>query len=459
MASILDTFDSDESTRHDDDVIELTSKQSEFAEAVFSGRYRYLLYGGAIRGGKTVCALLLCLILARIYKGSRWAVVRKDLPTIKRNTVPSFQRIAESDFVGEINRTDWHVDCANGSRIIFFPESIERDPELNRWRGLEVNGFVLEECNEISESAFNKAIERSGSWRCEGEQPPPLILATCNPTLQWVKRLWYDPWRKGILKEPWFYLPAKVTDNPHLDPAYLQNLETLRVTNRNAYERFVEGNWESADEPDQLIAYDWTLNARNVEKQDGPSVLGVDIARYGDDDTVLALMRGNALVKLEYHHGLSLERVTALVRKKIVETPVDSRSVMIDAVGLGAGVVDNLRAQGYYVSEVISGAKPIETRLETFRFKNLRSQMWWYVREQLRTGQFCLDIDDPRLREDLTAPRYTITGDKVIQVESKDEIKKRIGRSTDAADAVVYALSQGIHQAKLNRLRRLASWR
>lgn len=132
---------------------------------------------------------------------------------------------------------------------------------------------------------------------------------------------------------------------------------------------------------------------------------------------------------------------------------------MVDSVGLGAGVVDSLRAQGYPVTEVISGAKAVEQRGDTFRFKNLRSQMWWLTREALRTGKVCLDVDDPRLREDLTAPRYAISGDKVITVESKDQIKKRIGRSTDAADAVVYALSLDVHQAKLLRFRRLASWR
>jgi hypothetical protein len=458
MASILETVDFDESTE-DTDEIEFTSKQTEFAEALLSGNYRYLLYGGAIRGGKTVCALLLCIILARMYKGSRWAIVRKDLPTIKRNTLPSFKRIAPEGFVGEVNRTDWYVDCSNGSRIIFFSESIDRDPDLDRWKGLEVNGFVLEECNEITEASFNKAIERSGSWRCIGEQPPPLILATCNPTLQWVKRLWYDPWRKGTLQAPWYYLPAKVTDNPHLDPMYLANLETLRETNRNAYERFVEGNWESADEPDQLIAYDWTLNAANVEFCDGPYVLGVDVARYGDDDTVIAHKRGNAIVKLEYHHGLSIERTAAVVLECMLDHHVAACNVLVDAVGLGAGVVDILQAKGHDVVEVISGAKQVEDTDDTFRFKNLRSQMWWITREAYRTGAICNEIDDPRLREDLTAPRYTVTGDKVIHVESKDEIKKRIGRSTDAGDAVVYALSQGIHQTELERLRRLSRWR
>lgn len=439
--------------------IRFTEKQGEFANAVFSGKYRYLLFGGAIRGGKTYAMLLLVLALAKIYKGSRWAVVRKDLPTLKRNTLPSFERVKPRGFVGEVNRTDWYVDCANGSRIFFFPESAERDPELNRWRGLECNGFALEECNEISEAAFNKAIERAGSWQCEGRQPPPLILATCNPSLSWVKRLWYDPWTRGTLEAPWYYLPSRVDDNPHLDKAYLESLETLRQTDSAAYERFVMGNWESADEPDQLISYDWTLAARNVEHVDGRYTLGVDIARYGDDDTVICHKKGNAILKLEYHHGLSLERSTALVRSRIVDIPVDSRNVLVDAVGLGAGVVDNLRAEGHHVTEVISGAKAIETRGDTFSFKNLRSQMWWYCREQLRQGLLCFEVDDPRLREDLTAPRYKITGDKVVVVESKDEIKKRIGRSTDAADAVVYAVSQGIHESKLNRFRRLASWR
>ena len=439
--------------------IVFTPKQQAFAKAVLSGDYRYLLYGGAIRGGKTIAILGLVLVLARVYKGSRWVVVRKDLPTIKRNTIPSFEKIKPAGFCGEINRTDWYVDCANGSRIIFFSESQEKDPELNRWRGLECNGFALEEVNEISEAAFHKAIERSGSWSCPGRQPLPLIMATCNPTLGWVKRRFYDPWKKGRIGPPWFYLPAKVTDNPHLDPEYVKSLETLKETDAGAYQRFVLGDWEAADEPDQLISYDWTLTARNVERIDGRSVLGVDIARYGDDDTVICHIKGNAIVALDYHHGLSLERTTALVRKQINEIPVDARNVMVDAVGLGAGVVDNLRAQGYAPTEVISGAKAIERRGDTFRFKNLRSQMWWHCREMLRQGQVCLEIDDPRLREDLTAPRYTITGDRVITVESKDQIKKRIGRSTDAADAVVYALSQGIHSAKVDRFRRLAQWR
>lgn len=75
-----------------------------------------------------------------------------------------------------------------------------------------------------------------------------------------------------------------------------------------------------------------------------------------------------------------------------------------------------------------------------FRYKNIRSQMWWEFREKVRSGRACLPWPLPkRLFEDLTAPHYEITGDKVIEVESKDDIKLRIGRSTDDGDAVVMA--------------------
>ena len=438
-------------------MIELSPKQAEFAQAVFSGQHKYLMYGGAIRGGKTVGSLSILFVLCRVYPGSRWAIVRKDLPTLKRNTIPSFETVKPERFVGPINRTDWYVNCSNGSQILFFPESLREDPELNRWKGLEVNGFLFEEANECFEGTFDKAIERAGSWKCPERQPAPVIMLTCNPAQNWVKRLFYEPWKRGELQAPFFYLPATIKDNPHLDPAYLESLESLKVTSPNAYETFVLGNWDTADEPDQLIKYEWTIAARNVERVDGNRGLGVDVARYGDDDSVLCHTEGNAVTELEYFHGLDIERLTSVIATRIDERSIDSTRVMIDGVGLGAGVVDGLRARGFRPVEVISGAKAVPSQ-SRHTFKNLRSQMWWHAREELRHGLVCLEIDDPRLREDLTAPRYSVNADKMIQVESKDDIKKRIGRSTDAGDAFVYARSYGLNMSELEKFRRLAKW-
>lgn len=428
--------------------LDLFEKQNDFAEHVLSGKYNYLLYGGAIRGGKSIVALVMIVLLARIYKGSRWAVVRRDLPTLRRNTVPTFERIRPSSFVGQLNKSTWSYRCRNGSEVLLFPETFKHDPDLDRWKGLEVNGFVLEEANELSESAFNKAIERAGTWILpNGPQPDPIVIMTCNPARNWVKRQFYDPWKAGRLEAPFLYMPASVRDNPHIPENYLASLEQMKKTDPRAYNRFVMGDWDQADDPTQLIKFEWIEQARSVEPIYGKKWLGVDVARYGDDDTVVAKRDGNALVGVDYHHGLSIDRTTDIVIALMNQGPVDADHVNVDVVGLGAGVVDGCRRAGYGVQEVQSGGKEIQRDIEgaaessAFHFANLRSQLWWEYREALRTGQACFDVDDHRLVEDLTAPRYTISGERVIKVESKDEIRKRIGRSTDAGDAVVYAWS------------------
>lgn len=420
--------------------LELSPKQAQFAEAVLSGKYLYLLFGGAIRGGKSFGVLSVLIALCKIYPGSRWAVVRKDLPTIKRNTIPTFEQMAPRPFVGQINRSDWLVKCQNGSEILFFPESVKDDPEYNRWRGLEVNGFVLEEANELTEGAFNKAVERAGSWQgCKKERPKPIIMMTCNPSQGYVKRIFYDPYTTGSLKPPFFYLPSKITDNPHLDPQYVKSLKNLEKTDPVAYKRFVEGDWNTSEDPDQLIKYEWVSAARDVEPVDGRVKLGVDVARYGNDDTVICHLVGNSVMQLDYHHGLSTERVASIVSVLIHDIPVNADEVNVDAVGLGAGVVDSLGAKGYEVNEIISGAAAPEDEKSVFRFKNLRSYMWWMLREAFRLGEICLEVDDHRLVEDLTAVRYMVDSDKVIRIESKEQMRKRINRSTDAGDALVYA--------------------
>lgn len=219
-----------------------TPAQERFFEAVFSGKYRFLAYGGGIRSGKSYAAYMLAQTLARIFPGSRWAIVRKDLPTIRRNVLPAFEKVRVPSFTGELNQQAWTYPCANGSAILLFTESYSEDRELNRWRGLEVNGFILEEANELQEVSFRKAIERAGSWVVPGlnHQPPPLVIATFNPSGGWVKRVFYDPHRAGTLNQPYYYQPATILDNPHIPAEYKESLKSLPERD---YKRFVEGDW------------------------------------------------------------------------------------------------------------------------------------------------------------------------------------------------------------------------
>lgn len=219
------------------------AKQKHLLEACFSNKYSFILFGGAIRGGKSYGALGTSILLHKAFPGSRSAVVRTDTPTLKRNTLPTWNKLKPPG--GKETQGPYRYEYSNGSEMMFFPESYNEDKELNRWRGLEVNFFILEELNEMQEVSFWKAFERVGSYIIPGmpknKQPKPLIIATCNPTQNWVKDLIYDPWKKGELRSDWLYIPSKITDNTFLPNEYIQNLKSMP---RYQYEVFVEGNWD-----------------------------------------------------------------------------------------------------------------------------------------------------------------------------------------------------------------------
>jgi len=215
-------------------------KQDEFLEAIFSNKYNFIMYGGAIRGGKTFAGLGALLLLCKMYPKSKWCVVRSTLQTLKLNTIPSFVKICPTSFVKKYNQETQTVTFANDSQIIFMGENYSDDKELNRFKGLEVNGFLLEEVNELQQKTFYKCIERAGS-QIIPKQPKPIILATCNPANNWVKELVYNKWKTNTLPANWLYIPSKITDNPFIPADYLESLKSMP---RYEYEVFVEGNWD-----------------------------------------------------------------------------------------------------------------------------------------------------------------------------------------------------------------------
>ncbi len=430
-------------------VLEFHKVQAEFFSAIRSEKYSYLLYGGAIQGGKTTVALLSLILLCRIFPRSRWAVVRKDGPSLTRNTIPSFNIIRPQEFIAAPTGKGV-ARCSNGSEIIFFPESLDRDPDYDRWKGLMVNGFLLEEANELDRRTFDKAIERAGTWKCNGpRQPKPTVLLTCNPARNWVLTDFYIPWKRGTLTAPYYFQRALPDDNPHLTQAYRDSLKNLPP---HLYKRFVMGDWDVLDDPSQLISFEWLLASLTVAKVPGPRQLGVDVARFGDDFTCLAERDGNALIGLERHHGLSTQEVGALTCARMNAGPIDAERVRIDSIGLGAGVVDYCRAEGFEVREFNASNKaPADAQFPLLRFKNKRAWAWWKLREAYRLGKICTELlDTSRLFQDLSAVRYKISGDKMVEIESKDQLKKRIGRSPDEGDAAVMAWAESTDETTID---------
>lgn len=196
---------------------------------------------------------------------------------------------------------------------------------------------------------------------------------------------------------------------------------------------------------DSVIPLSWAEKAverwHDCEgKGEGDSAYGVDVARYGDDRSVIAHAVGSVIEDLDIFGKYDTMETTGRVTMKADKfTPI-----YVDVIGIGAGVVDRLNELEYNVTGINVGTSTTDTDDASgeLRFNNLRSRLWWMLRERLDP-----DGDDPlaippndELIGDLTAPTWKPTSAGKIQVESKDDIRKRIGRSTDLADAVALAV-------------------
>lgn len=223
-----------------------TPVQNRLMDAVTDGRYRIIGFGGGIRGTKTFGILACLMALCRIYPGSRWAVIRKDLQRLRDTTLPSFEKLRQmaGDFFEPVNQQRWESVARNGSVILFRGENIDKDPELLRFHGYEVNGFANEEADELSERTLVKEIERAGTWIIPNTdaQPAPYIFNSFNPCASWPRRRFYVPWKAGTLAPPYCFIPTTAADNPYISDA---QREAWREMPEQEYRRFVLGDWDA----------------------------------------------------------------------------------------------------------------------------------------------------------------------------------------------------------------------
>lgn len=238
----------------------LTKRQTVAYDLALSGKKRFILFGGAIRGGKTWWLLITISVLALMYPNSRWVIIRKSLPDLERTTFPSFAQIVErglKNFIGNWNRSTNVIKFKNRSEILFMSESFDTDKDLDRFKGLEFNGGGMEEINEQQRKTLDKMLERSGTWNHAIGNPPSTILATCNPDDNWVRDDIYDPWQTGSLNPSWTFIESHITDNPYVSLDKIESLKDLPPTH---YQRFVKGDWYVSEPVINPFLYSWDTN-------------------------------------------------------------------------------------------------------------------------------------------------------------------------------------------------------
>lgn len=167
---------------------------------------------------------------------------------------------------------------------------------------------------------------------------------------------------------------------------------------------------------------------REVEVPFGaPKLFGVDVARFGDDQTVIARLHGRKLEEIHRFQGKDTMEVAAIVVSMMKEYKPDV--VFVDESGLGAGVVDRILQLGYSIIPVNSARKADDERM----YFNKRAEMWGRMKKWLEGASI---PNDKTLIDDLTGPEYGYDAKNRLQLEKKKDMKRRGHASPDAADAV-----------------------
>ena len=299
--------------------------------------------------------------------------------------------------------------------------------------------YIFDESKAIAEDTFDAA---EGALSTGGEA---YILAISTPG-EPIGRF-YDIHRRKPGFEDWYVLHVTmemVIQAGRMDPEWAKQRMRQWGAESAVFKNRVKGEFAASDQDSVISLADveraierWHIrNEKNLWGQ--LTGLGVDVGR-GGDPTVLAKEYDNRSIKELIHTNV---RDTMQVAGLVATVLKSNRAVklVIDILNMGAGVYDRLREfdsfSGRLYPFVASAKSDMMDSTGELGFINLRAAAWWNMREMLRRDEYDLPPDD-KLIGDLTTPKWRLMSGGKIKVEEKEEIKKRLKRSTDDGDAVV----------------------
>ena len=170
--------------------------------------------------------------------------------------------------------------------------------------------------------------------------------------------------------------------------------------------------------------------------RDLPKVMGIDVARFGDSESVIVRRQGLQIVEIKKYRELDLMTFASIIAREINDWKPDA--VFVDVTGIGAGVVDRLKSLNYYVTEVGFGNRAEKDKM----YKNKRAEMWARMRDWLSDGGAVLH--DDRLKSQLISVEYCFDGGDRLQLEKKEDLLSRGLESPDIADAIALTFAESV---------------
>ena len=289
--------------------------------------------------------------------------------------------------------------------------------------------LICDEASGIPESVFEAA---AGSM--SGTNAATILLG--NPTRS--SGFFFDTHNSH--NADWWTRRVSCADSPLVSEQYVQEMLSRYGEESNAFRVRVLGDFPARDD-DTVIPLELVESAQTRDVQvsdDEPIIWGLDVARFGSAASVLCKRQGRKIFATESWRGLDLMQLTGAVVAEFeaCQPRQEPQQICVDSIGVGGGVCDRLRELGLPAVGINTAESP---SLRT-TYMNLRAELWFKLKGWLEARDVSLPYDDQLLSE-LVAVKYKFTSSGKLQIESKDDMRRRGLASPDAADAVCLAFA------------------
>lgn len=461
--------------------ITLSRKQKQAFDLLDDPTITELLFGGGAGGGKSWLVCLWAVIECRRYPGIAIGLGRKEISNLRKTTVQTL--LTEVHPALGVEAVNFHyssmidpgVYYENGSSIVFVDLApAPTDPNFDRFGSLSLTHAVIEEAGEIVAKARSVFTSRKNRKLNDKYGITGKTILTCNPSQNFVRDEFYEPYVKlglgeqqtwphgNVIVEGKEYVALRAfvrslpNDNPFLSQNYIENLKVLPDAERR---RLLDGDWDFDDDDSKLFKLHLFKTAPEVPEE-AVTYCGCDPSR-GGDKTVFTAIQGNVITdQVAVPIPATVEDKGSYVAERFIAfcqghgAGYDQSAV--DVVGIGASVQDSCNRLGFKVRAFNAGStkgvrlldkrgnildRPRPNDEGTPLFNNIRSQGYYDIAQAVHTGRLLFHEDLPyyeALRGELGA-HHSFTKERQTMLEPKDKIKAAIGHSPDFADSLLAA--------------------
>lgn len=357
--------------------------------------------------------------IAPLYKQAKdvaWTYVVKGIEPLRK-------------FGAQVYQAELRVDLPNGGRIKLYGAD---NPDA--LRGIYLDGVVLDEPAQIDPSLW-----------------PEVLRPALSDRLGWAafvgtpkgRDAFYNVWRAAIKDADWYTLMLKASETGLLPESEL--LAARQQMTEQQYQQEFECSFHEPN-VNQLITNEdvnAALERWKPQSNGRPLMFGVDVARFGDDRSVLLVRDVDHVIEIHSWRGLDTMQTAGKVAEMAGKFSPDA--IFVDGAGVGGGVVDRLKGLNFKCFDVNAGARATDDR----RYLNRRAEMWGQMRDWLRDRGGIPDTPD--LVDDLLSPLYKFDASNRIQLEKKEDMKARGLASPDVGDALALTFAAPVAPPDLAR--------